>query len=232
MGDVVGQGAESEGPTPFGRMALTGLCRAAGHSRTRSGDLAHGPQHLPCATGCHRSTQQLCQRGEGSDTYSADWETEAPGHTASVQEPKCHPRLSRIFAPSLSSERKTATSWGRGSRGGPAAARFFGLVGGPPPLLSSRRAAVRVSALSSIRLSPEVLCLGGFGGREPRGEGSSSRWQVSEMFRCAVDAFGHFWKILNYDLFEYLFFFSLSLPSPSAIPTASSHPGRELDQET
>lgn len=162
----------------------------------------------------------------GSNTYSADWETEAPGHTASVQEPKCHPRLSRIFAPSLSSERKTATSCGRGSRGGPAAARFCGLVGGPPPLLSSRRAAGRVSALSSIRLSPEVLCLGGFGGREPRGEGSSSRWQVSEMFRCAVDAFGHFWKILNYDLFEYLFFFSLSLPSPSAIPTASSHPGR------
>lgn len=133
----------------------------------------------------------------GSDTYSADWESEAPGHTASVQEPKCHPRLSRIFAPSLSSERKTATSCGRGSRGGPAAARFFGLVGGPPPLLSSRRAAGRVSALSSICLSPEVLCLGGFGGREPRGEGRSSRWQVFEMFRCAVDDFDHFWKILN-----------------------------------
>lgn len=199
MGDVVGQGAESEGPTtPFGRMALAGMCRAAGHSRTRSGALAHGPPPpSTCPVPQGVTDPRNSPANGGSDTYSADWESEAPGHTASVQEPKCHPRLSRIFAPSLSSERKTATSCGRGSRGGLAAARFFDLVGGPPPLLSSRRAAGRVSALSSIRLSPEVLCLGGFGGREPRGEGRSSRWQVFEMFRCAVDDFDHFWKILN-----------------------------------
>lgn len=76
-----------------------------------------------------------------SNTYSADWETEAPGHTASVQEPKYHPRLSRILALSVSSKRKRAMSWGRGSQGGPKAARFCSLVGrpslgGPPSLLS------------------------------------------------------------------------------------------------
>lgn len=60
MGDVVGQGAESEGPTtPFGRMALAGMCQAAGHSRTRSGALAHGPPLPPAPALCRRVSQIL-----------------------------------------------------------------------------------------------------------------------------------------------------------------------------
>lgn len=99
---------------------------------------------------------------------------QAPGHTASVQEPKYHPRLSRILMLSVSSKRKRAMSWGRGSQGSPKAARFCSLVGEPPwaGLPHSclwALAVVRVFSLSWICLSPEVLCIGGFGGREPGG---------------------------------------------------------------